>query len=110
MIHLIQGLRLLWAAPPGTPMEKFLKDHETEIEEAMNASQMQINSAVRISEADHLSLPQKMDQMRAEFGAEAPSREETELVIEKLRNGSKECVKEVPTPPFPVYTLNIGES
>ena len=38
-----------------------------------------------------------MDQMRAEFGAEAPSREETELVIEKLRNGSKDCVKEVPT-------------
>ena len=111
LINLIQGLRLLWAAPPGTPMEKFLKDHETEIEEAMNASQMQINSAVRISEADHLSLPQKLDKMRAEFGAEAPSREETELDIEILRKGAAtDCVKDVPTPPFPVYLLNIGES
>ena len=99
------------AAPPGTPIARFMEENREKLEEAMIETQMMINNAVKTADADHISLTGKFDQLRAQFGAEAPSFEETEADIEALRTKNKEGKEEeIPKPLWPVYLLNVAEA
>ena len=101
----------LMAAPPGTPMDDFLKEHEEEIKERMEKTQMMIAEGVRTVGAPNLTMQDKFEKLRENFEATKPSQEEIEQDINDLtKKTSPETNPELPKPRVPVYELITTEA
>ena len=80
-----QTVKVLSAAPPGTPIAVFLENHKEEMELAIRQSQLMVTAACRIADAPHMTIPDKFSALRGHFGAREPTREETEQDILDIR-------------------------
>ena len=105
-----QTVKVLSAAPPGTPIAVFLEKHKEEMELAMRQSQLMVTSASRIAYAPHMSIPEKFSALREHFGAREPTREETEKDISDLRRKNDVAEPEMPRPRVPVFLLTVAEA
>ena len=99
------------AAPPCTPIDTFLKNHEEEIKEAMDLTQMMITEGVKTVAAPHLTLQNKFEKLRKQFEATKPTQEEVEEDLNEIRGKSTtDAEPELPKPRVPVYDLIIAEA
>merc|ERR1719370_1737964 len=67
-------VKVLSAAPPGTPIAVFLENHKEEMELAIRQSQLMVTAACRIADAPHMTIPDKFSALRGHFGAREPTR------------------------------------
>ena len=55
-----QTVKVLSAAPLGTPIAVFLENHKEEMELAIRQSQLMVTAACRIADAPHMTIPDKL--------------------------------------------------
>ena len=78
----------------------------------MRQTQLMLGQACRTVDATHLSIPDKFRNLREQFGAPTPTREEIQQGIDELRHKNAEQVQEVPIPRprVPVFLLTVAEA